>query len=87
MVTKVVLENIYSKHGNKLIGQDHSLLITKRSKTTHSKSSEYLLAVLKNGKRQYISSIYFKDGSKEIEYSGIRYSMTIDNDNVQFKKS
>ena len=79
MNTKVIIEPVYTKTGSKLIGNKHLLLLSQRSKPTKSKPKDFLLAVLPNGQRQYISSLYSTTtpGIYRIDYLGLSYQFTI----------
>ena len=71
------IEGVYLLKDKKLQGAHITLLKGHRTKTTssHIKTPLFLLEVLPNGKRKYISSLWpgSSDNTYSFEYGGIRY--------------
>lgn len=71
----------YVRHGGKLtsITTSCTLLLVTRKDTTPAKAQVYVLQVLPNGKRTYVSSLWEgpSPGSYAIEYRGRRYTLTM----------
>jgi hypothetical protein len=69
---------LLSRKGNSLyLPTGEKLLICEREKITARKSKLFLLRITKQGKRSYISSLYGSPPEFELEYNGVRYSLTL----------
>ena len=54
------------------------LLIGERKNTTPTKSKHFLLIIRKNGKRDYVSSLYsIADNSYKFDYQGFSYELRL----------
>ena len=71
------IEGVYILKDKKLQGAHITLLKGHRTKATssHIKTPLFLLEVLPNGKRRYISSLWTSDQTStySFEYGGVRY--------------
>ena len=82
------LEGYFQKEGGLLKGKrGFDLLIRNRSasKTTTSKTSQFLLKIEPDGSRKYVSSLWQtrRAGVHEFEFQGIRYGVDL-NSSVPF---
>lgn len=79
-----ILAGVYKREGASLTNDVHQLLVVTRSATTEAKSTSYVLKIHPDGKRTYVSSLWRKDPSPfyELEYRGLRYSMTVTADSA-----
>jgi len=78
---------LLNRKGNTLyLPTEEKLLICERETVTARKSKLYLLKITKQGKRSYISSLYGSSPDFELEYNGVRYSLTLtDSDTATLK--
>ncbi len=71
----------YTRHGGKLTSTTTptTLLLVHRGTTTQAKAHTYVLRVLDDGRRQYVSSLWDgpAPGTYALEYKGIRYAVTL----------
>ena len=78
----------YIRQGSKLTGPV-TLLLVHRAATTKAKASTFVLRVLDDGRRSYVSSLWDSSspGTYAIEYRGIRYAVTLTADLATFAPS
>lgn len=79
------LAGVYEREGTTFTNDQHKFLVVTRSTTTSAKSGAYVLKIHPDGKRTYVSSLWLKAPSPplyELEYKGLRYSMTVTDDRV-----
>lgn len=71
----------YVRQGSKLTGPV-TLLLVHRAATTKAKANTFVLRVLDDGRRSYVSSLWDSSspGTYAIEYRGIRYTVTLTDD-------
>lgn len=71
----------YTRQGSKLTGPV-TLLLVHRAATTKAKAETFVLRVLDDGRRSYVSSLWDtpSPGTYAIEYRGIRYAVTLTDD-------
>ena len=68
----------YIRQGSKLTGPV-TLLLVHRAATTKAKADTFVLRVLDDGRRSYVSSLWDSSppGTYALEYRGIRYAVTL----------
>lgn len=68
----------YIRQGSKLTGPV-TLLLVHRAATTKAKADTFVLRVLDDGRRSYVSSLWDSStpGTYALEYRGIRYTVTL----------
>ena len=71
----------YIRQGSKLTGPV-TLLLVHRAATTKAKADTFVLRVLDDGRRSYVSSLWDgpAPGTYALEYKGIRYTVTLTED-------
>ena len=76
-----ILAGQYVREGSKLTGPN-TLLLVHREATTKAKANTFVLRVLDDGRRSYVSSLWDSPspGTYAIEYRGIRYTVTLTDD-------
>jgi hypothetical protein len=80
-MTKITtFEGTHDRNGSRIYTQPDQLLIAERPapKTSNAKSTQYLLRINAQGKRQYVSSLWEQAPNVyELEYGRIRYRLTL----------
>ena len=74
----------YVRQGSKLTGPV-TLLLVHREATTKAKANTFVLRVLDDGRRSYVSSLWDgpSPGTYALEYRGIRYTVTLTDANAE----
>jgi hypothetical protein len=80
-MTKITtFEGTHDRNGSRIYTQPDQLLIAERPapKTSNAKSTQYLLRINAQGKRQYVSSLWEQSNNVyEFEFARIRYKMIL----------
>lgn len=80
-MSKIDIIGEYVKDGCTLRNPQTTLLITERSQTSINKPKNFVLAVLPDGKRHYVSSLYpLTNGAYKMDYDGKTYVLTLTNE-------